>query len=81
MGMFTGLLTLPLAPLRGVVWLGDTLTREAHRQWTDPAAVRAELDAVHHQWVAGEISDADRDRLEDALLERLIAGRTEAQHG
>lgn len=81
MGLFTGLITLPLAPLRGVVWLGDTLAREAHRQWTDPAVVRAELEAVHQRWLAGEISDDDRDRLEDALLQRLIAGRSEASLG
>ena len=81
MGLFTGLVTLPLAPLRGVVWLGDTLAREAHRQWTDPAVVRAELDSVDRRWRAGEISDDDRDRLEDALLQRLIAGRSEASHG
>jgi len=78
MGLFTGLITLPLAPLRGVVWLGNTLAREAHRQWTDPAVVRAELDDVDQRWRAGEISDDDRDRLEDALLQRLIAGRAEA---
>lgn len=81
MGLFTGLITLPLAPLRGVVWLGDTIAREAYRQWTDPAVVRAELDAVDRQWRSGEISDDDRDRLEDALLQRLIAGRSEASHG
>lgn len=81
MGLFTGLVTLPLAPLRGVVWLGDTLAREAHRQWTDPAVVRAELDAVDQRWSAGEISDDERDRQEDALLQRLIAGRSEASRG
>lgn len=81
MGFFTGLLTLPLAPVRGVVWLGETLAREAHRQWTDPAVVRAELDAVHERWQAGAISDEERDRQEDALLQRLMAGRAEAQGG
>lgn len=81
MGLFTGLITLPLAPLRGVVWLGNTLAQEAHRQWTDPAVVRAELDAVHQRWLAGEISDDERDELEDALLQRLIAGRSEVSHG
>lgn len=81
MGLFTGLITLPLAPLRGVVWLGNTLAQEAHRQWTDPAVVRAELDAVHQRWLAGEISDDERDEFEDALLQRLIAGRSEVSHG
>jgi hypothetical protein len=81
MGLFTGLITLPLAPLRGVVWLGDTLAREAYKQWTDPAVVRAELETVDQRWRAGEISDDQRDDLEDALLQRLIAGRSEAAHG
>lgn len=80
MGLFTGLITLPLAPVRGVVWLGETLAREAQRQWTDPVAVRAELDAVHQRWLAGELPDDERDRMEDALLQRLIAGRSEAPH-
>jgi hypothetical protein len=81
MGVFTGLLTLPLAPLRGVVWIGNTLAREAYRQWTDPAVVRAELARTHERWLAGEISDDDRDRLEDELLQRLMADRTDVSHG
>ncbi|HEY8300580.1 MAG TPA: gas vesicle protein GvpG [Jatrophihabitans sp.] len=75
MGMFTGLLTLPLAPVRGVVWLGETLAKEAHRQWTDPAAVRAELEQTQRRWEAGEINDAERAATEDELLQRLLAGR------
>lgn len=81
MGFFTGLLTLPLAPLRGVVWIGNTLAQEAYRQWTDPAVVRAELAQTHERWLAGEISDAERDRLEDDLLQRLMADRTGVNHG
>lgn len=75
MGLFTGLLTLPLAPLRGVMWVGDTLAREAHRQWTDPAVVRSELERTNERWLAGEIDDVRRDELEDQLLQRLMAGR------
>ena len=32
MGLFTGLLTLPLAPVRGVVWIAEQVTDEVDRQ-------------------------------------------------
>jgi hypothetical protein len=81
MGMFTGLLTLPLAPLRGVVWIGNTLAREAYRQWTDPAVIRTELEHTNERWLAGEITDTERDRIEDGLLQRLMADRTGVNDG
>lgn len=81
MGLFTGLLTLPLAPVRGVVWVADVIAQEAYRQWTDPEVIRAELQRTHERWVAGEISEAERDELEDALLQRLMAGRENGEHG
>ena len=32
MGIITGLLTLPLAPVRGTVWVAEQLAAEAERQ-------------------------------------------------
>jgi len=72
MGLFSGLLTLPLAPVRGVVWLGEQLESEARRQWSDPAAVRRELAAVEAAYEAGELTEAERDEREDALVARLL---------
>ena len=72
MGLVTGLLTLPLAPVRGVVWLGEQLEAEARRQWHDPATVRrelAEVDAAHRR---GELTDEQRAELEDRLVARLL---------
>jgi hypothetical protein len=80
-GLFTGLLTLPLAPVRGVVWIGDVIAKEAYRQWTDPEVVRAELERTHERWLAGELSDAERDEIEDGLLQRLMAGRAGGRNG
>lgn len=81
MGLFTGLLTLPLAPVRGVVWVGNVIAEQAYRQWTDPAAIRAELERTHERWLAGEISDGERDEIEDGLLQRLMAGRAGNANG
>lgn len=74
MGLITGLVTLPLAPARGVVWLAEKLWQEAFRQWTDPATIRRELQATHELWSTGAISDEERARTEDELLGRLMAG-------
>lgn len=75
MGLISGLLTWPLAPLRGVVWAGDRLRTEAERQWHDPATVRRELTLVDEAYQRGELSVAQRDELEDALVARLIPER------
>ena len=72
MGLFTGLLTLPLAPVRGVVWLGEQLEREAQRQWSDPAAVQQQLADVDAAYEAGELTEAERDKLQDELVSRLL---------
>ena len=32
MGLFVGLLTLPLAPIRGTVWIAEKLAEEAARE-------------------------------------------------
>jgi Gas vesicle protein G len=72
MGLLTGLVTLPLAPVRGVIWLGEKLEAEARRQWTDPAAVRRQLAEVDAAYEAGELTAEERDRLQDELVARLL---------
>lgn len=76
MGLITGLLTLPLAPVRGVVRLAEMLEDEARRQWSDPAAVRRELAVAETAHANGEISTAEYERIADELVARLLAGRS-----
>jgi hypothetical protein len=73
MGLITGLLTLPLAPVRGVAWIAEQVRQEAEREWNDPAALQDALDDVQARREAGLIDDAEADRLEDELIERLLA--------
>ena len=73
MGLITGLLTWPLAPVRGVAWIAEQVRQEAERQWTDPAAVQEALADVQARREAGLIDDAEADRLEEELIERLLA--------
>lgn len=71
MGLVTGLLTLPLAPVRGTFWVLDQVVTTAERQAYDPEPVRAQLAALVAQYEEGHISDEEFDRREDELLDRL----------
>jgi hypothetical protein len=75
MGLISGVLTLPLAPVRGVIWLGQKLEDEARRQLSDPAAVRREIAAADAAYEAGTISADERDRIQDELVARLLANQ------
>jgi hypothetical protein len=72
MGLITGLLTLPLAPVRGVVWLGEVLEEEARRQieeQTSPERRLAELDVLR---TTGEISDEEAEAIEAEIVQDML---------
>jgi hypothetical protein len=75
MGLITGILTLPLAPVRGVAWIAEQVRQEAERQWMDPAALQEALADVQARREVGLIEDVEADRLEDELIERLLASQ------
>jgi hypothetical protein len=74
-GLITGLLTLPLAPVRGTVWIAERILEQAEAELYDEDAIRAQLMEIDAAREAGEISEQDAAEAEDILLERLIAGR------
>ncbi|MCX4648401.1 MULTISPECIES: gas vesicle protein GvpG [Streptomyces] len=71
MGLFTQLVTLPLAPVRGVVWTVDRVLEAAEKEYYDPAPVQADLAELERQLLAGQIDEETFDRREDELLDRL----------
>jgi hypothetical protein len=75
MGLITGLLTLPLAPVRGTVWIAERLLEQAEAEMNDENAIIAQLMEIDAAREAGEISEEDAAEAEDILLERLIAAR------
>lgn len=80
MGLLTGLLTLPLAPVRGTVWIAERLMEEAERELGDENAVRRRLAELEVRHELGEIGDEELDVEQDALLAQLAASR-EARGG
>jgi len=81
MGLITGLLTLPLAPVRGTVWLAERIQEQAENELYDESAIRAGLLELEEARQSGEVSDEEIDAAEDALLERLIDIRGTAAEG
>jgi hypothetical protein len=74
MGLIVGLLTLPLAPVRGTMWLAERILDQAELEFYDEGAIRAQLLEIERAREAGEIDDQTAAEAEDILLERLIAG-------
>jgi hypothetical protein len=71
-GLVTGLLGLPLAPLRGVIWLAEHIRDQAEEQYYDPARIRAQLEEIDEARRAGTLSEEECDKLENELLQRLM---------
>ena len=79
MGLFTTLLTLPLAPVRGAVWITEQVAEEADRQMFDEGRIRGELLQLELDHDEGRIGDEERAEREDRLLERLATARLRAR--
>jgi predicted nucleic acid-binding protein len=75
MGLITGLLTLPLAPVRGVAWVAEVLADEADRELAaseSPERALADLEAAR---ATGEITEEEFAEREADLVDALIVAR------
>jgi chorismate mutase len=80
-GLITGLLTLPLAPLRGVVAVAEAVRDQAEEEFYDPVRIREQLAEVQRQREAGELTDDEATQREDELVERLVVSRDRRAEG
>jgi hypothetical protein len=62
-----------LAPLKGVIWIGQKLCDMAQEELTDKGRIKEELMRLQLQFELDEISQAEYDRKEKELLDRLDA--------
>ena len=81
MGLLTGLLGLPLAPVRGTIAVAEQVLKQAEEEYYDPARIRAELDEVAGRRDDGTLTDDEATAWEDALIERLMTGQRRAREG
>ena len=77
MGLLTGLILLPLAPVRGVAWLGEQVLDMATQEEYKPAETYQRLAELDEARQAGEISAEECAAAEEALVARLMRARSE----
>lgn len=75
MGLFTGILLLPLAPVRGTIWVAEKLAEQAARELDDEVVVRRLLAEAELDLERGELTVDEFEQIEDELLERLELAR------
>ena len=75
MGLITGLLTLPLAPVRGVAWVAEKVGEQAELELYDENRIMGELAELERAKNAGELDEEQFNRYVDELLARLEIGR------
>lgn len=84
MGLVSGLLLLPLAPVRGVCWIGTVMQDAAASELYDPGVLRSRLAALHRAYDEGEIDEerfeAEEERLLDLLDRPAPAARQKTVH-
>src|SRR5207248_9677923 len=71
MGLFVGLLTLPLAPIRGTVWIAEKLAEEAARERDEGRRIRRELSEAELAYERGEQAVEELELDEADVLDQL----------
>jgi hypothetical protein len=81
MGLLTGLLTFPLAPVRGTMWVAEQVLAAAEEQYYDPARIRARLEEIEHLRRQRAIDEVQARTEEEELVQRLLEGRRRREAG
>jgi hypothetical protein len=74
MGLFTALVTLPLAPVRGTVWIAERIQEQAETELAaaDEDRIQAGLLELEELRREGAMDEAEIQQGEDALIEQLM---------
>jgi hypothetical protein len=80
-GLFTALVTLPLAPVRATIWIAEQLAAQAERELASEEDVRRLLVEAEIAFETGKLTEAEYEAVEDELLERLELIREVAVDG
>jgi len=64
-----------LAPLKGVIWIGEKLNEIAEKEFSDEGRIKEKLMELQLKFEMDEISEEEYNRQEKELLERLNAIR------
>ncbi|MFD1545584.1 gas vesicle protein GvpG [Nonomuraea guangzhouensis] len=81
MGLIGLVFGWPLAPVKGVIRLGELIQEQAEHELRDPAAVRRRLEEVEQSRAAGLISEEEEAQEMQEALEPLTGGPDEPMTG
>jgi hypothetical protein len=71
-GLFTAIVTWPLAPVRLVVSLAEVIQRQVDQEMNNPATTRKQLEDLEEARERGEISREEEDRVQDEIIQARI---------
>jgi hypothetical protein len=71
MGLITGLLTLPLAPVRGTAWVAEQLASEAEREMGEAQSPRRRLIEAERRLELGILTVEEYEAIEEEALDAL----------
>ncbi|TSD49020.1 gas vesicle protein G [Rhodococcus sp. KBS0724] len=79
MGIFSAVVGLPLAPVRGVLWIADIVRQQVEEEMYSPTAIRSQLEEIEEKRAAQEISDEEAKNAEAEILDRVTGRGTSAE--
>ncbi|OBA82136.1 gas vesicle protein G [Mycobacterium sp. 1164966.3] len=72
MGLFSGIVLLPLAPVRGVIRLAEVIQEHVEQELHNPAHTRRKLEELAQARERGEISADEERQLQRKILEPRV---------
>jgi Gas vesicle protein G len=72
MGLLSGIAKLPVAPVRGVIWLGEVIQRQVDQELHNPARTRRQLEELEEARERGEISADEEKQVQKQILETRV---------
>ncbi len=75
MGLLSGIVMLPLAPVRGVVRLAEVIQRQVEQEMRNPASTRRQLEQLEEARERGEISANEERQLQQQILQARVKPR------
>lgn len=72
MGIFTGIVLLPLAPVRGVVKVAEVIQRQVEQELHNPARTRRQLEELSEARERGDISSDEETKLQKQILQARV---------
>ncbi|RMI31462.1 gas vesicle protein GvpG [Nocardia stercoris] len=73
MGLFAWIFSLPIAPVRGVIWVSELIQDEVEQQLRSPQALRSELEEIDRAAATGDLSPEEAQEAQQAVLDRMTS--------